>query len=45
MDTELLKRAESQANLFRTFNNAHRILILCTLDDKEMSVSEIASEI
>jgi len=46
MDTELLKWAEAQANLFRTFNNAHRILILCALDDdKEMSVGEIASEI
>jgi ArsR family transcriptional regulator len=45
MDTELLKWAEAQANLFRTFNNAHRILILCTLDDKEMSVGKIANEI
>jgi ArsR family transcriptional regulator, virulence genes transcriptional regulator len=45
MNTELLKWAEAQANLFRTFNNAYRILILCALDDKEMSVGEIASEI
>jgi DNA-binding transcriptional ArsR family regulator len=45
MDQELLKWAETQANLFRTFNNARRILILYTLCDREMSVGEIAAEI
>jgi len=45
MDRELLEWAESQANLFRTFNNARRILILHTLCGGEMSVGEIATAI
>ena len=45
MNAELLKWAEAQAILFRTFNNTRRILILCTLSEREMSVGEIASEI
>jgi ArsR family transcriptional regulator, virulence genes transcriptional regulator len=45
MDTEFLLWAESQASLFRIFNNANRILILCALDDKEMYVGEIANKI
>lgn len=45
MDTELLQRAEAEANLCRTFNNTRRVLILWTLGDQEMSVSEIAAAI
>jgi ArsR family transcriptional regulator, virulence genes transcriptional regulator len=45
MDTELLKWAQSRATLFRTFNNASRILIMYSLRDREMSVSDIAAAI
>lgn len=45
MDAELLKWAESRATLFRTFNNASRILIMYSLRDSEMSVSDIAAAI
>ena len=45
MDAELLKWAETRATLFRTFNNASRILILYSLRDKELCVGEIAAEI
>lgn len=45
MDAELLKWAETRATLFRTFNNASRILIMVSLRDREMSVSDIAATI
>ena len=45
MDAELLKWAETRATLFRTFNNASRILIMYALRDRELSVGEIAAAI
>jgi DNA-binding transcriptional ArsR family regulator len=44
-DAELLELAESQAGICGVFGNAKRLLILWTLGEREMSVSEIASAV
>jgi ArsR family transcriptional regulator len=41
----LRKLAEEQAELYRVFGNASRILILWSLSERELPVSEIASEV
>jgi DNA-binding transcriptional ArsR family regulator len=44
-DAELMELAENQAGICGVFGNAKRLLILWTLGNREMSVSEIASAI
>ncbi len=43
MDADAFELARKQSELCRVFGNARRILIIWTLKDREMSVSEIAS--
>jgi len=45
MTQALRKLAEEQAELYRVFGNASRILILWSLSERELPVSEIASEV
>jgi len=45
MDTEALKHAEKQAELFRIFGNARRLYILWLLAEEELSVSQIADHV
>jgi DNA-binding transcriptional ArsR family regulator len=45
MDTALREYAEKQAVLCRLFGNASRILILWSLSDRELPVTEIADEV
>jgi DNA-binding transcriptional ArsR family regulator len=46
MDIEVVKQAQAQANLCRTFNNVYRILILWMLvENEEMAVNDIARTI
>jgi DNA-binding transcriptional ArsR family regulator len=44
-NAELLELAESQAGICGIFGNTKRVLILWTLGEREMSVSEIASAV
>jgi DNA-binding transcriptional ArsR family regulator len=44
-DAELMELAKNQAGICGVFGNAKRLLILWTLGEGEMSVSEIASAI
>jgi DNA-binding transcriptional ArsR family regulator len=44
-DLELIELAKNQAGICGVFGNAKRLLILWTLGEGEMSVSEIASAI
>lgn len=42
LDPELFRdRARDAAKLLRTMSNAHRLLILCRLDDGELSAGEL----
>ena len=45
MDAALLELARQQSALCRIFGNPNRVLILWTLEDRECSVTEIASAI
>jgi DNA-binding transcriptional ArsR family regulator len=45
MTKALRKLAEEQAELYRVFGNASRILILWSLSERELPVSEIANEV
>ncbi len=45
MDTEVLKHAEKQAELFRIFGNARRLYILWLLAEEELSVNQIADRV
>ena len=45
MDTALREHAERQAVLCRLFGNASRILIVWSLSDRELAVTEIADEV
>jgi ArsR family transcriptional regulator len=45
MNTTLRELAERQAELCRVFGNASRILILWSLVDRELPVTEIADEV
>ncbi len=45
MTQALRKLAEEQAELYRVFGNASQILILWSLSERELPVSEIASEV
>ncbi|XQW84602.1 ArsR/SmtB family transcription factor [Thalassotalea piscium] len=42
---EIRKHATSAAELLKSMSNANRLLILCHLGEKEMSVSEINAQI
>ncbi|MEA3349713.1 MAG: metalloregulator ArsR/SmtB family transcription factor [Chloroflexota bacterium] len=43
LDAQNKKLAKERASLFSVFGNARRVLILWALDEKEISVGEIAS--
>lgn len=45
MTQALRKLAEEKAEFYRVFGNASRILILWSLSERELPVSEIASEV
>jgi len=45
MDTALREHAERQASLCKLFGNASRILILWSLSERELAVTEIADEV
>ena len=45
MDTALREHAEKQASLCKLFGNASRILILWSLSERELAVTEIAEEV
>jgi DNA-binding transcriptional ArsR family regulator len=45
MNPEAKELAEKQAELCRVFGNASRILIVWSLSDRELPVSEIADEV
>jgi ArsR family transcriptional regulator len=45
MNNVLKKQAERQAKLCRVFGNASRILILWSLAERELPVTEIAEEV
>jgi DNA-binding transcriptional ArsR family regulator len=45
MSKNLRERIEEQAEIHQILSNPSRILILCSLVQKELSVSEIAEEI
>jgi DNA-binding transcriptional ArsR family regulator len=45
MDSEVLKLAEKQAELFRIFGNARRLYILWLLKEEELSVNQIADRV
>jgi DNA-binding transcriptional ArsR family regulator len=45
MNPDIKELAEKQAELCKLFGNASRILILWSLSDRELPVSEIAEEV
>ena len=45
MDASLKELAEDHSEICKLFGNASRILILWSLSDRELSVSEIAEEV
>jgi DNA-binding transcriptional ArsR family regulator len=45
MDANLEEKAKRRANFCGVFSNANRVMILWTLADREMSVTEIAAAI
>lgn len=42
---EMQANAEQAANLLKSMANKHRLLLLCMLNDKELSVSELNMEL
>jgi DNA-binding transcriptional ArsR family regulator len=45
MQTDLISLAQQQAEIYKTFSNSTRILILWSLSESELSVSEIANAV
>jgi len=45
MSEELLNQIEGQAEIHQILSNSSRLRILCALEQKEMSVGEIAEQI